>query len=128
VRLPAALTACLLLAAGCGAEGERAARPPAAVADLRVTVDRDGRGPKAPVTREVRCGAPQDCPKLAAVEVADLAPTPPDVACTELYGGPQTATVSGRLRGEQVDARFSRVNGCEIARWAAAEPILGRAR
>jgi hypothetical protein len=46
-----------------------------------------------------------------------FAPVPTGVACTEVYGGPQVAEVHGRYRGEQVDARFSRTNGCEIARW-----------
>jgi hypothetical protein len=42
---------------------------------------------------------------------------PPDAACTEIYGGPQTALVTGRLRGARVRAQFDRHNGCEIARW-----------
>jgi Subtilisin inhibitor-like len=46
-----------------------------------------------------------------------FAPTPPATACTEIYGGPQTATVTGTFRGEPVDASFERTNGCEIARW-----------
>lgn len=46
-----------------------------------------------------------------------FAPVPKGVACTEVYGGPQVAEVHGRYRDRQVDARFSRTNGCEIARW-----------
>jgi len=46
-----------------------------------------------------------------------LAPVPPDAMCTEIYGGPQTATVTGTLRGERVNAQFSRTDGCQIARW-----------
>ena len=116
--------ACVLLAAGCGGDDERPARPPALVADLRVTVDRDGDGPRDPVVRRRRCAAAANCPRLASITLEDLAPTPPNVACTELYGGPQTASVTGRLHGRAVDARFSRVDGCEIARWEAAAPIL----
>src|ERR671918_2618789 len=56
------------------------------------------------------------CRRLAELE-NPFAPTPPDTACTEIYGGPQTATITGVLRGETVDASFSRENGCEIARW-----------
>ena len=54
-------------------------------------------------------------------------PTPGNVACTQQYGGPETATVKGTLRGEAVSAEFSRVNGCEIARWQDAAPLLGAA-
>jgi hypothetical protein len=46
-----------------------------------------------------------------------FAPVPPDVACTEIYGGTQTATVSGTFRADPVDARFSRADGCQIGRW-----------
>jgi hypothetical protein len=49
-----------------------------------------------------------------------LAPVSGDVACTEIYGGPQEATVVGR----DVNASFSRTNGCEIARWDALRPVL----
>ena len=44
--------------------------------------------------------------------------------CTEIYGGPQTATVTGTFRGEPVSAEFSRTNGCEIARWDGHVALL----
>ncbi len=56
------------------------------------------------------------CTKLAALK-APFAPTPKDRACTQIYGGPQEALVTGRFRGHSVRAHFSRENGCEIARW-----------
>lgn len=46
-------------------------------------------------------------------------------ACTEIYGGPQIATVRGQLYGEPVDARFTRADGCGIADWDVLEPLLG---
>jgi hypothetical protein len=46
-----------------------------------------------------------------------FAPTPRAVACTQIYGGPARALVTGRFRGGLVRARFSRKDGCEIARW-----------
>jgi hypothetical protein len=42
---------------------------------------------------------------------------PGDTICTQIYGGPQRATVRGSVDGRAVDARFSRSNGCEIHRW-----------
>jgi hypothetical protein len=47
------------------------------------------------------------------------------VACTEIYGGPDVATITGSVDGEPVDATVTRSNGCEIARWDALEPVLG---
>jgi hypothetical protein len=49
----------------------------------------------------------------------------PDRRCTQQYGGPQTATVTGTFRGRAVDCRFSRTDGCEIAKWRSMAPLLG---
>jgi hypothetical protein len=46
-----------------------------------------------------------------------FAPVPKNVACTEVYGGPQMADVQGTFRGKPVITRFLRTDGCEIARW-----------
>ena len=50
---------------------------------------------------------------------------PGDVACTQIFGGPAVATVSGTLRGEPVRATFELTNGCEIARWRDNAALLG---
>jgi hypothetical protein len=52
------------------------------------------------------------------------APTPPDVACTELYGGPDVARIEGSLEGERMDAELTRANGCEIERFDRWTPLL----
>ncbi|WP_120521107.1 serine protease inhibitor [Arthrobacter celericrescens] len=66
---------------------------------------------------------------LAAVEQYGeeiFFPVPrPDRRCTQVYGGPQTATVTGTFRGNRVDCRFSRTDGCEIAKWRSMAPLLG---
>ena len=38
------------------------------------------------------------------------------VVMCEAYGGPETLTINGTLRGEDVEAAFDRTNGCEIQR------------
>ncbi len=48
-----------------------------------------------------------------------------NLLCTEIYGGPQTAQISGTVDGTPVQARFARTNGCEISRWNAVQEILG---
>ena len=40
-----------------------------------------------------------------------------DRMCTEIYGGPETATVSGLLDGIKVDYEIDRTNGCGIDDW-----------
>ncbi|HSV68145.1 MAG TPA: SSI family serine proteinase inhibitor [Mycobacteriales bacterium] len=110
--------------------------------ELRVTVSQPGVDP---VTRTLRCPAepppdpgnpPQDpgdhpnaaaaCAALAAFGPADdpFAPVPPGTIATMIYGGPETATVTGRWRGRPVHAELNRTNGAEIARWERLAPLL----
>ncbi len=85
-----------------------------------------------PRTYTVRCdppgGAHPDpeaaCRTLAQVDVP-FATVPPGTACTQVYGGPQTATVTGSWRGEPVRARFARTNGCQAGRWDTYAVLLG---
>ena len=70
----------------------------------------------------------QACGAAAGISAADLAPTPPGTACTQLFGGPEVATIKGTIRGESVDAQFSRNDGCEIERWAKVEPLLSQVK
>jgi hypothetical protein len=51
-------------------------------------------------------------------------PGPPRL-CTQQYGGPQVAVVTGTFNGRTVKSRFSMTDGCEIARWRALSPLLG---
>ena len=51
-------------------------------------------------------------------------PGPPKL-CTQQYGGPQTAVVTGWFLGREVHSSFSRTDGCEISRWRAMAPLLG---
>jgi hypothetical protein len=51
-------------------------------------------------------------------------PPPTDQICTEQYGGPAVAEMEGRFQDIAIDARFSRVNGCEIGRWDRAGALL----
>jgi hypothetical protein len=125
--LPLALI-CASLAA-CGDEAKSA--DSGNVTKLTVRVDGDGRGPTKPRTLELSCAEgdkSEGCAAAAKLSAADLAPTPADTACTQIYGGPETATIKGTLNGEPVDATLNRTNGCEIKRWETASPLLDEAR
>ncbi len=67
--------------------------------------------------------AAEACRRLAAL-ANPFAPVPKDAVCTQIYGGPQTARVTGRFRGRFVWVRFTRRNGCEIARWNRVRFLL----
>jgi hypothetical protein len=112
----------LLALAGCGAESEPTPGASARSTALMVTVDPDGTGPTPAKRARVDC--PDDsCP---AVPASAFEPVSRRRVCTDIFGGPETATIEGTLRGRAVSARFSRTNGCEIARWEAASPLLDR--
>jgi hypothetical protein len=64
--------------------------------------------------------ATTDCRKLAQLPSDWYAPVPDGIACSEIFGGPQTARVHGTYRGRRIWVRFTRRNGCEIARWNRA--------
>ncbi len=44
--------------------------------------------------------------------------------CLQVYGGPETATITGTWRGVEVDATYRRTDGCEIARWTKLGAVL----
>ena len=64
------------------------------------------------------------CRELARLGWRAFRPVPPDLACTEIYGGPQVAIVSGRVRGRRVWARLSRGDGCQMQRWDRIPSLL----
>ena len=49
---------------------------------------------------------------------------PRDKVCTQIYGGPQVAIVSGRVDGRAVWARLTRADGCQISRWSRVPSLL----
>ncbi len=96
----------------------------AAATDLRIVAWPEGPDSGNARVWYLRCGpsggtVPRPgaaCGRLAALE-RPFAPVPKDVACSEIYGGPQVARVVGTFRGRRVWATFRRTDGCEIARW-----------
>jgi hypothetical protein len=124
----AAVCVLALPAAGCGGDDDEPEDRPALQADLVVTVRPDGPG-SAAERRTIRCerlgAGSRVCRGLAGLQPEQLDPVPPDVACTQVYGGPATARVRGELRGKSVDARFNRADGCQIERWDRNRVLLG---
>ena len=105
----------LLALAGCGDDDEQEASS-ASSTELEVTVHPEGPDKPGKTTTVT------DAQGLAA---KDFEPVPGNQACTEIYGGPATATVKGTLDGEPIDAEFALNNGCEISRWENAAAVLG---
>ena len=137
VPVLAVLAACAAPAGGAGADRGSAssgAADPATVDrpenDLTVVVDRgDGSPPEeytlvcAGQVEGTHPDAQAACDHLTGLE-DPFAPLPDDAICTEQYGGPQTARVSGRWQGAAVDLELSRTDGCRIAQWDGLGPLL----
>lgn len=98
---------------------------------LRITYWEDGSGAVTTVWT-LRCSPPggtlprpaRACRKLSAGGAKLFAPLPKNMACTQIYGGPQKARVVGTVSGKPVRSLFTRNDGCQIARWNALSPWL----
>jgi hypothetical protein len=119
---------------GGSASGSPSASQPTSAAPVRADVtisvdDGSGNATTTHLTCEPAGGdhpKPDDaCAALAAAWPSAFQPVAKDMMCTEIYGGPETATVSGTIDGKPVDAHFKRNNGCEIHRWDQAQGLLG---
>jgi hypothetical protein len=117
-----------LLATGCmgrsSSEGEGGGEK-AGPTSLEISVTPGSEAPTKIWTLDCPDGgtlpdAAEACSKLEDLD-DPFAPVPKDVACTEIYGGPQEAQVRGTFKGSPVNARFTRTNGCEIERWDKVE-------
>ena len=124
MRVPLVLA---LLLSGCGGAAETASQGP--VTELVVEFRADAA--VAPTTLRLRCDPPSgehpDPPQACADRArqpAPFAPLPPDQVCTEVYGGPQTATVRGTYRGEPVLVDLARTDGCRAAQWDLLGALL----
>lgn len=102
----------------------------AANIDLVVRVDAgDGEWTRATLRCQPTGGSHpkrvRACTALLTAGRRALAPVPPDRMCTQQYGGPERARLTGVWRGQRVDARFDRTDGCQIARWNALGAVFG---
>jgi hypothetical protein len=128
VRIPA-LVAVAAVATGCAAgqatsgSGSSTVVKPGGRTALEIATWR--RGTDGPVrVWTLRCppggtlpAAARACSRLDALGAKAFKPVPPNMACTQVYGGPQVAEVRGTFDGRRIKARFTRVDGCQIDRW-----------
>ena len=125
----AVLIAVIAAVVGCGAGS---AGTSASSTDLRVSYFPEGRSQGDRTLWTLRCDpAAGTLPKRAAAcEKLDamqnpFAPQRKDIQCTQIYGGPDQALVTGTHEGRRVWILLARRNGCEIARWKKLAFLVG---
>ncbi len=113
--------------------------PPAAAgtnALLTITLQQDAAAEPLQYTLECVDGTPGPATTLPGAEDAcaalarlgtDFFTARPDkdIICTQQYGGPQTASITGDLDGTSILATFSLTDGCQISRWTSIQDVLG---
>ena len=96
----------------------------AGMIDLRITFRADASTPPRVFT--LRCAeratgtVPRPavaCSRLRKLGESAFLPTPPDVGCADIWGGPSTARVTGTYLGRRLWVRLRLDNSCETARW-----------
>lgn len=113
-RLPLLLAVATL--AACGDDEEPAA--PADATELHVEVT---EAASQTIRMKLRCGGTCDVARVEEALAQD-----PARACTQQYGGPEEAHVTGTLDGEPVDVTLARTDGCGIAAYEALFTSFGR--
>jgi len=126
--------------AGRGSEGRAAARAADDTVDLTIRFTRRPGGRRQ--VAHVRCttaratadgwlravGARRACAHARKVAALLTRTRDPERACTEIFGGDERATVTGRIGARRVRHAFERTDGCEVADWRSAQPLLPRPR
>lgn len=122
------------LAVAAPACGESSSSGDSQGVNLKVRVA-DGNGKVAEGTLECGAGsatgggflqdrAEQHCRDVLAMKRLLTTQPADDRVCTQLYGGPQTARITGTFGARDVARSLKRTNGCEIEDWKRADPLL----
>jgi ABC-type glycerol-3-phosphate transport system substrate-binding protein len=122
LALLALALALAIAAAGCGGGDDGASSTAEEPRDRLEIVRDNGMSESVRVTLECEGADRELCAEIARLLPA-LQPDP-DVACTEVYGGPETITVTGTLGGVPIETTVGREDGCAIDRYDRLDRVL----
>lgn len=60
----------------------------------------------------------------AVLNDASILPVPENTVCTQQYGGPEYAELTGSVDAVPVSLEFTNTDGCQIARWNSLQTLL----
>lgn len=141
--LPALLLGAVAMLSGCAGGGGTGGSPSASTSsqgqgqdtDLQISIRADGNAESAhfhllcdgPVALE-RSNHPRAAAACALVDAHPQLLTEPAAGatrmCTQQYGGPAIARVTGTRDGQAVERTFDLHDGCAISDWTAALALL----
>jgi len=130
-RIPVVALA-VVFVSGCAASSSTG--PSALFVDLRVEFRADGGsdpqiatlqcGPDASSTGFLAGRANAVCESVASHKTLLTEPPDPARPCTQIYGGPEVARVTGAVDSQRVDRGFTRADGCGIADWDKVKMLI----
>ena len=120
----AVLIATMAVLVGGAAGSSTASATEAPSTQLKIAYWSEGIGEGPAKTWTLRCNPPggtlgragRACLKLATLRNPFARPSP-DLMCTQQYGGPDQAQITGTFRGRRVWVALSLTDGCQIARF-----------
>jgi hypothetical protein len=84
------------------------------------------RGDRARADGFLRTSARPACRRARKIAAfLDATPNPKRI-CSQIYGGPERARITGTIGARRIDRRFKRTDGCQTADWQYAVPVLPR--
>jgi hypothetical protein len=106
--------------------------PPSAKAAVSLVITLTAHPGAKPVTWTLQCeptggthpDAAAACSALAKAK-NPFAPTPKGMMCPMIVSGPATAKVVGTWHDTNINAVFSKSNGCQTSRWDKIGPVFG---
>jgi hypothetical protein len=123
------LIAVIAAVVGCGSSAAGTAAPST---DLRISYFPQGRDEAGKKVWTLRCDPTAGTlpRRAAACQKLDAMTNPfarlrRNVMCTDVYGGPAQAVISGTYEGRPVWVLLSQRNGCEISRWKKLSFLIG---
>jgi Subtilisin inhibitor-like len=124
------LIAVIAAVVGCGSSAAGTAAPPST--DLRISYFPQGRDEAGKKAWTLHCDPTAGtlprraaaCQKLDAMTNPFARPRR-NVTCTDVYGGPGQAVITGTYESRPVWVLLSQRNGCEISRWKKLAFLVG---
>lgn len=121
----------LVAVGGCQNQPEKNSTPDGQQDAARLEISYRPQAAERRQVVELICSNSERQPNPACATVFNLPktlwqPLPANRACTLIYGGAEQAQVRGTISGQKIDQRFSRRDGCQIARWDQLAPLLDK--